>query len=137
MIRYKCYKKTHDLRKYLSCHSTLGRYIHRIYCIETNLLLSSIQGILQILQVVPLSSTSSLLSSLDDLAKLLHCHDGHDCCPSWGISSFIDNRTWWYLLSSSSPLPSPSIFSGYKCLVYWDICAFLRNCSREFSQFYW
>ena len=48
-------KKNCHLGKYLSCHSTLGRYIYRIYCIEPNLNFSVnfIQGILQILSVVP------------------------------------------------------------------------------------
>ena len=45
-----------------------------------------LQGIYQILQVVP-SYSSSLLSSFDDSAKLLHCHDEPGCCFSWRISS--------------------------------------------------
>ena len=50
-----------------------------------NFSVSSIQGISQILQVVP-SSSSSLLSSFDDSAKWLHYRDGLSCCFSWGIS---------------------------------------------------
>ena len=36
MIRCKYYKANHHLRKYLSCHSTLGRYMYRIYRTETD-----------------------------------------------------------------------------------------------------
>ena len=48
-------KKNCHLGKYLSCHSILGRYIYRIYCTEPNLNFSVnfIQGMLQILSVVP------------------------------------------------------------------------------------
>ena len=75
-------KKNHHLQKYLSCHSTLGRYIYRTSRIEPNLhISSSVQGILQILQVVPSSSSSSLLSSINDPAKLLHCRDDLATAP--------------------------------------------------------
>ena len=40
IIWCKYYKKTHRLWNYLSCHSTLGRYIHPIYRIEPNLHIS-------------------------------------------------------------------------------------------------
>ena len=50
------------------------------------------------LQVVP---SSSLFSSFDDTATLLHYHDGPGCCSS------CHNCACRYLLSSSStPLPS-------------------------------
>ena len=40
MIPCKYYKKNHHRQKYLSCHSTLGRYIHHICRIEPNLYIS-------------------------------------------------------------------------------------------------
>ena len=115
MIWFKYYKQIHHLQKYFSCRSTLGRYIHCIYRIEPNLnfSVSSPQEILQILQVLP-SSSSSLLSSFNDSAKSLHCHIGLVAAPPevnlhWKpclmvssllipylmVSSFL---IWWYLL---------------------------------------
>ena len=47
------------------------------------------QGILQILQVAPSTSSSSALSSFDDLARLLHHRGGPGSCSSWGISTLI------------------------------------------------
>ena len=72
-----------------SCLRSLGRNIHCTYCIEPNLHISlSVlsRGFCKLLQVVPLSSPSSLLSSFDDLAKSLHYHDGPGCCFCWRIS---------------------------------------------------
>ena len=51
--------------------------------------LRSIQRILQILQAILSSFSSSLLWSFVDSAKLLHCLDGPGCCYSWGISSLF------------------------------------------------
>ena len=48
---------------------------------------SFIQRILQTLQVVPSSSSSSLSSSFYDSGKLLYSRYGPDCSSSWGISS--------------------------------------------------
>ena len=62
-------KKKKHLRKYLSVSST--------------------QGILQILQVLPSPSYSSLLSSFVDSAKWLHCREGPGDYSSWSISSLI------------------------------------------------
>ena len=72
---------------------------------------SSIQGIYQILQVVPLTSSSSLLSSFNYSAKLLHCRNGPGCCSSWDISSLtpVYDGTFFPLL-----LPH-SNFSGLIC----------------------
>ena len=78
-------QKNHQLWKYLSCHSTWGKYIYSTQ--STHFFVSSILGILKILRVVPSSSSSSLLSSFDDSAKLLHYRDGPGYCSSWGISS--------------------------------------------------
>ena len=119
MIWFKYYKQIHHLQKYFSCRSTLGRYIHCIYRIEPNLnfSVSSPQEILQILQVLP-SSSSSLLSSFNDSAKSLHCHNGPGCSSTWGKSSLktvsdgifssytvSDGIFFSYLMVSSLPLP--------------------------------
>ena len=50
---------------------------------------SSIQGILQILQEVPSFPSSSLLSSFDNSVKLLHYRGRPGCCSSRCISSLI------------------------------------------------
>ena len=49
---------------------------------------------------------------------------------------FIDSCSWWYLLSSSSPkfFDLILLYQIYESLVHWDICVFLGNCCREFSQ---
>ena len=78
-------QKNHHLWKYLSCHSTWGKYIYSTQ--STHFSVSSILGILKILRVVPSSSSSSLLSSFDDSAKLFYYRDGPGYCSSWGISS--------------------------------------------------
>ena len=98
---------------------------------------SSIQGILQILQVVP-SFSSWLFSSLDNAVKLWHCRDGPGYCPFWCISSmyfFIYNRL---IVPSFLLLFSPQLFQSYfavpECALLWDIRVFLGNWSREFPQ---
>ena len=60
IIRCKYFKKVIVCGN-ISCHSTLGRYIHRVY-IALNTI-SAIQGIFQIVQVVLSSSSLSILSS--------------------------------------------------------------------------
>ena len=78
-------QKNYHLWKYLSCHSTWGKYIYSTQ--STHFSVSSILGILKILRVVPSCSSSSLLSSFDDSAKLFYYRDGPGYCSSWGISS--------------------------------------------------
>ena len=129
MMWFKYYKQIHHLQKYFSCRSTLGRYIHCIYRIEPNLnfSVSSPQEILQILQVLP-SSSSSLLSSFNDSAKSLHCHNGPGCCSTWGKSSLktvsdgifssytvSDGIFFSYLMVSSLPLPSRTFSALFCC----------------------
>ena len=109
--------KRHNLRKYFSCHSTFGRRIHRMYCIEPSLHNSP--------SFVPggswkfcrwSQSSSSLLSSFSGSTKLLHCSDGSGYYFSWGISS-VGNRTWWYFLSSFS-FPS-NFLTLFRCNKLW------------------
>lgn len=40
MTRYMYYKKNHHLKKCLSCHRTLGKYVHHIYRIAPNIHIS-------------------------------------------------------------------------------------------------
>ena len=100
-------KKNHILSKYLSCHSTLGRYIHRIYRIEIYLHISPSvlsRGSCKFCRL-PSSCSSSLLSSFGQAVAL----------PRWTWLLLLqryfitDNRAWWYLLSSFSPLPPPQL----------------------------
>ena len=68
---------------------------------------SSMQEILQTLQVVQSPSSSLLLSSFNDLAKyrLLHCRHGPDCWSS----------RWFYSLTLSSS-SRPSLFPNFSTL---------------------
>ena len=97
MIGCKYYKRNHRLWRYISLYSNLGRYIHRIYRFESNFHISP-SVLSRGLKVVPSYSSSSLLASFDDSSKLLCRH-----CLRFLLRYFcIDNRIWWYLLSSFS-----------------------------------
>ena len=52
------------------------------------------------------------------------------------LSYFFIDSCSWYLLSSSSPkfFDPILLYQIYEYLVHWDICVFLGNCCREFSQ---
>ena len=104
MIQCKCYKKSPTVKmNLLSLH--FGQ-IYSLYILHWTqspyFSLCSIQGILQILQVEPwFSSSSLLLLSFDDSAKLLHWCDGPGCCSSWGFPSLIaaPDSIFFFLLS--------------------------------------
>ena len=110
-------QKRNHLRKYLSCHNILGRYIHRTYCIEPNLLYLGDRANSAGSIIISLS----LLSSFNDSAKLLHCHDGLGCFSSWGISSLTTVPD-----SIFFPLPlSPQLFLPYFTVTNLGILLFL------------
>ena len=154
MIRCKYYKKpiicgNISLVKVLWAKSNWLHISHWIQ--SSHFSVSSIQKILQILQVVP-SSSSTVLSSFNDSVKLLHCCDGTGYCSSWSISllTTVSNGTFFPLPLSPQNLlvlfccntlpPPPKIcwsyfaVTVYECLVQWGIWAFLWYCSQEFSQ---
>ena len=120
-------QKTHHLRKYLSCQSNWAKsnWLHISHWIQSShFSVSSIQRILQILQVVP-SSSSTVLSSFNDSVKLLHCCNGTGYCSSWSISllTTVSNGTFFplplspqnllvlFCCNTLSPLP-PKKFVG-------------------------
>ena len=108
-----------------SCHSILGEHIHRIYRIEPSFSVSSIQGIMEILQVVPSSSSSSLLSSFDESAKLLHCCNWQGC-SSCGISS---------LTTVPNGIFFPFLFSPQIFLPYFAVRNLWVSCSLRHLHF--
>ena len=142
MIQWKYYKANYQVQKYISCDSTSGRYIHRIYCIEPNIhispsILSSFVSFTSVpLQEVPSSSSSPLLPSFDDLTKLLHCHNGRCCCSSWGSSSLTTEHDGIFY-----PHPLPQLFRSYFAVTnLWVSCSlsyihFWKLFSGVFSKF--
>ena len=125
MIRCKYYKKpiicgNISLVKVLWAKSNWLHISHWIQ--SSHFSVSSIQKILQILQVVP-SSSSTVLSSFNDSVKLLHCCDGTGYCSSWSISllTTVSNGTFFPLplspqnllvLFCCNTLPPPQKFVG-------------------------
>ena len=97
---------------------------------------SSIQGILQILQVAPSNSSSSPLSSFDDLARFLKCHDGLGSSSSWGIYTLITVPDGIFNSSSFLLIFCWPYFAAtnFESLFHWDIRAFLGYYSRTFPQ---
>ena len=94
------------------------------------------QGILQILQVAPSTSSSSALSSFDDLARLLHRRGGPGSCSSWGISTLITVPDGIFNSSSFLLIFFWPYFAAtnFESLFHWDIRAFLGFYSRTFPQ---
>lgn len=91
MILMQNCKKSHHLRKYLPVIALWAdMFIAYIALTQSPYFsVSSIQGILQILQEVPSFPSSSLLSSFDNSVKLLHYRGRPGCCSSRCISSLI------------------------------------------------
>ena len=98
MILCKYSKKNHHLQKYLSCHSTLGRYIH-LHILQwtqsQHFSVSSIQGI---------SKNFAGSTIFFFIAALVTWWFGQIVAlPQWAWLLllryfFINNLTWWYLL---------------------------------------
>ena len=81
--------------------------------------------------LVPSSSSSSLLSSFNNCSKLLHCRNGPGCCSSCGISSLTTVPDGIFF-----PLPL-LLFCCNKftsVLFIEAFCTFLENCSRYYPQ---
>ena len=87
-----------------------------------NFSISYTQDILQILQVLPSSSSSSLFLSFHDSAKLLNCQKWNWLLPL--MMYFTDNRTWCSLLSSSS---FPQLLRPYFAVTNWWVSYSLRH----------
>ena len=130
--------KRHNLRKYFSCHSTFGRHIHRMYCIEPSLHNSP--------SFVPRGSWKFCRW----FHNLLHGFFHHsvvrpNCCIAVMDLAATFPEVFHQLAIAPDGIFFPlSLFSlifwhyfavtNYECLFHWDICAFLRNCSQEFAQ---
>ena len=108
---------------------------------------TSIQGIVQILQLVPSPSSSRLLS-FDNSVKLLHSRDEPSCFPSWGISSFTTVHIVFPSFSTPHLPPPPpqkkrqktflTLFCCNKCMSVSFSCLETftlssGNCSRKFD----
>ena len=110
MIRCKYYKKNHHLRKYLSFHSTLVRYVHHRYRIEPKLYIS----------------LSVLSREFFKFCRQYHHCLLHCCCHHSMLTTncCISARTWLllllrYSLFTSVPdgifFPLAPIFSAIFC----------------------
>ena len=125
-------QKNHDLLKYLSFHSL----IHRIRCIEFNLHIPSLvlfRGSCKFFRQYHHLLQCCSYHSIDVSAKLLHCRDGPGYCSKY---FFIDNRTWWYLLSYSSFLPTFSAL--FYCNKFMSVSfneAFALSCEIVLGSF--
>ena len=131
MIRCKYYKKS-------SCTeiSLLSWHLELIYWwdishISSHFSVSSIEGILSILQVVASSSSPSLLSSL---GKLLYCRDGPSYCSLWGISSLTIVPDGIFF---SFPLFSPRFSALFCCDKFMSISFIKRNFPENFFAIEW
>ena len=77
------------------------------------------------LQVVPSSSSSSILSSFYDLAKLSHCCDGPGCSYYWGIALLITVHRIFFPL----PLTLPIALALFFCDKFMSV-SFIETLSR-------
>ena len=113
IIRCKYYKQNHyHLQKYLSCHSTLGRYIHRIYHTEFNLRLSP-----SVLSKASCKfySSSIIFFFIAVLIRLLICRDEPDCCSSW-ITSLLTTVPDGVFFPLSLPATFSALLWCYSCM---------------------
>ena len=157
MIQSKYYKKNH-IWKYISCHSTLGRYIHRIspWAQSPHFSVSSFYPgdlanragttIIFFFIATLINQWFGKIITLARIWNWLQLHQRY---------FFIDNRTWWYLLSPYSLLVTffcpyfavtnlwvfrplrHSRFLGENSQddeLFECVWPFRGNCSREFSS---
>ena len=98
-------QRNHHLRKYLSCHCTLSRCIHRMYHVEPNHHISP-----SVLSRVSCKYSSSMLLLFGDSVKLFQYCDRPGWCSFWGISSLttVPGSTFF-------SLPFPPTFSAVFC----------------------
>ena len=97
-------QKKHHLPKYLFCHSTLGRYIHRIYRIESNLYISPLV----------------LFTRSCKIRRLYH-HLLHFCSHHLMIWS-----NYWTAAIDLAAAPS-------EVLLHWQPCLMVSSTSSSFS----
>ena len=131
-------QKKHHLPKYLFCHSTLGRYIHRICRIESNLYISPLVLFTRSCKIRRLyhhllhfCSHHLMIWSNYWIAAIDLAAASSEVLLHWQPCLMVFSFLFLFFSNIFDPILLQQI---YECLVKCGICAFLLNCSQEFPQ---
>ena len=119
-------KKLSFVERYLYCHCFLGRYIHCVYHIEPNHHISYLANY----------ASSTIIFFITALVTQWFCQIVALPWWTWLLLSPEVFLHWQPHLVISSLLFLFLPEQIYECSIHWDICAFLGNCSQEFSKLF-